>query len=129
MSRKRASSGRPGRSPRFVPELGAPSAFRYDCTDHRSWRRAENHALRIPADDPFSTIYYFANRLERAAIGSERVLKKTKNAPILLSALGEKIMKVTTLILALLALALATGTAMVTSIQMQPVAACGGPNC
>jgi hypothetical protein len=91
--------------------------------------KAENHALRIPADDLFSTIYYFANRLERAAIGSERVLKKTKNAPILLSALGEKIMKVTTLILALLALALATGTAMVTSIQMQPVAACGGPNC
>jgi hypothetical protein len=55
--------------------------------------------------------------------------KRQKNAPILLSALGEKIMKVTTLILALLALALATGTAMVTSIQMQPVAACGGPNC
>ena len=78
MSRKRASSGRPGRSPRFVPELGAPSAFRYDCADHRFWRRAENHALRIPADDLFSTIYYFANRLERAAVGSERVLKKDK---------------------------------------------------
>jgi hypothetical protein len=58
--------------------LGAPSAFRYDCADHRFWRRAENHALRIPADDLFSTIYYFANRLERAAVGSERVLKKDK---------------------------------------------------
>jgi hypothetical protein len=113
----------PGGAPRLSQSWVRPLHFVYDCADHRFWRRAENHA------HPFGTIYYFANRQECAAVGSERVLKKTKNAPIFLSALGKKIMKVTTLILALLALALATGTAMVTSIQMQPVAACGGPNC
>jgi hypothetical protein len=42
---------------------------------------------------------------------------------------GEKIMKVTTLILALLALALGTGTAMVVSVQTQPLVACGSSNC
>jgi hypothetical protein len=55
--------------------------------------------------------------------------KKSENADIRLSALGEKIMKVTTLILALLALALGTGTAMVVSVQTQPVVTCGSPNC
>jgi uncharacterized protein HemX len=55
--------------------------------------------------------------------------KKSENADIQLSALGEKIMKVTTLILALLALALGTGTAIVVSVQTQPVVACGSPNC
>lgn len=42
---------------------------------------------------------------------------------------GEKIMKVTTLILALLALALGTGTAMVVSVRTQPIATCGSANC
>jgi hypothetical protein len=55
--------------------------------------------------------------------------KKSENADIELSALGEKIMKITTLILALLALALGTGTAIVVSVQTQPVVACGSPNC
>jgi hypothetical protein len=55
--------------------------------------------------------------------------KKSENADIQFSALGEKIMKVTTLILALLALALGTGTAMVVSVQTQPVVTCGSPNC
>jgi hypothetical protein len=38
-------------------------------------------------------------------------------------------MKITTLILALLALALGTGTAIVVSVQTQPIVACGSPNC
>jgi hypothetical protein len=38
-------------------------------------------------------------------------------------------MKVTTLIVALLALALGTGTAIVVSVQTQPVVACAGSSC
>jgi hypothetical protein len=63
------------------------------------------------------------------ATGPVTAPKKSENADIQLSALGEKIMKVTTLILALLALALGTGTAIVVSVQTQPVVACGSPNC
>jgi hypothetical protein len=42
---------------------------------------------------------------------------------------GKNNMKIITLILALLALALGTGTAMVLSVQTQPVVACSTPNC
>jgi hypothetical protein len=38
-------------------------------------------------------------------------------------------MKITTLIFALLALALGAGTAMVVSVQTQPIVACSGSNC
>jgi hypothetical protein len=38
-------------------------------------------------------------------------------------------MKVTTVIVALLALVLGTGTAIVISVQMQPVVACASSNC
>ena len=42
---------------------------------------------------------------------------------------GGKVMKVTTLIVALLALALGTGTAIIVSVQMQPVVACASSSC
>jgi hypothetical protein len=42
---------------------------------------------------------------------------------------GKNSMKITTLIVALLAFALFMGTAMVVSVQTQPVVACSGPNC
>jgi hypothetical protein len=60
---------------------------------------------------------------------ARRAPKKSENAYIRYLLCGKKIMKVTTLILALLALALGVGTAIVGSVQTQPVVACGSPNC
>jgi hypothetical protein len=47
-----------------------------------------------------------------------------------MSLLGEGFVKFTALVFALLALATATGAAMVVSVHKEPVLlACGGPNC